>query len=142
MSKKISLYDVLATDKNDEENGKWFNDIIGEDSGVCIKLRRLTAKVVERTRQRITLQNRKHQTKDGKFPEDIDLLMLCDYLSQSVIVDWKGVVDESGEEVPFSQEAAHKFCTDLPEFRRIVLSLAGNMEAFRAEARQEIEGNS
>lgn len=142
MSKKISLYHVLATDKNDEENGKWFNDILGEDTGINIKLRRLTAKVVERTRQRIMLANRKFQDKAGKYPEDVDLRMVCEYLAESVIVDWAGMVDQDGEtEVPYSYEAALKFCTDLPEFRRIVLALAGNMEAFRAEAREEIAGN-
>ncbi len=141
MTKKVSLYHVLSTDKNDEENGKWFNDILGEGSGVNIKLRRLTAKAVERTRQRVLLENRKYQGKDGKYPDEVDVRMLCEYLAESVIVDWAGMVDENEVEVPYTYEAAYKFCTDLQEFRRIVLALSGNMDAFRAEARKEVVGN-
>lgn len=137
---RVSFASMFATDQNAEENGKWFEDILGDGSNINIKLRRMTSKTVERARQRISLENRKHLVK-GKFPEEIDQKLLYDLLADAVVVDWSGINDNDEQEVPYSRDTVFEYVKAFPDFRRIIVGLSTEMAAFRAESATEIEKN-
>lgn len=131
---------LFATDQDAEENGKWFKDIAGEESGVDVKLRRMTSKTVERALARIMRENR-HRMVDGKFAEAIDLELGNRLLAEAVIVDWRGII-VGGDAVTYSPEAAADLLTRFPEFGRHIRARCGNMDLFRAETAQATEKNS
>lgn len=138
----VNLFDAFATDIESEENGKWFDDVLGDESGLGFKVRRLTAKAVDKTRSKLMTAARKFIVK-GKLPPEKDEELLCELLAQAVVVDWKGVANPNkpDEELPFSVEAATALFKKLPNLRRVILSVASNMDAFKAETTEEVEGN-
>ena len=138
----LNLHDTFMTDTTSEEDGKWFYDILGDDSGLDLKLRRLTSKAVDKARTKLWAANRKHMVK-GKMPADHDEKLLAELLATAVMIDWHGVAnpDSPDEALPYSPEHAHAFLVKLPNLRRIVVSISGDMAQFKADATKEIEGN-
>lgn len=138
---KNSIYTIAKTDADSEENGKWFDDIFEEGSGISLKLRRMTSQAYIKVLNRLMQENRKLMVK-GKFPKDVDMRLLVESMAEGIIVDWKGiVVEEGGEEIPYSKDAAIKLMTELPDLKSTVRNLAQSMAAFRAETKEEIAGN-
>jgi hypothetical protein len=132
----LNVYTMFETDRDAEENGKWF-PIAGEMS---IKIRRFKSKLVNKTRERLEKPlagMRRH----GTLPVDVMEGVLHKTLCQAIIVDWKGFYDTTGAAIPFSPEAADKLLTDLPEFRDRVTSMSIEMDGFRAEDDDKTEGN-
>ncbi len=136
----MNIYAAFKTDEESEESGKWFEDILGDGTNLAIRVRRGTAKVVEKTRNRLIKEYRKFLVK-GQLSDAKNEELAIEILAQAALVDWKGIKDADDVELPFSVEAARKLLTDLPNFRRVVGGIAGDMEFFRAEAQAEIEGN-
>lgn len=138
----VNLFDAFSTDIESEEIGKWFEDVLNDESGLGFKVRRLTAKSVDKTRNKLMTASRKYVVK-GKLPPDKDEQLLCELLAQAVVVDWKGVAnpEKPDEEWSFSVERATYLFTKLPNLRRVILSISGDMANFKAETLEEVEGN-
>lgn len=138
---KNSIYTLAKTDADSEENGKWFDDIFEEGSGISLKLRRMNSQFYGKVLNSIMQENRKLMVK-GKFPKDVDARLLIESLAEGIIVDWKGIlVEDGGEEIPYTKDAAIKLMTDIPDLKNIVRNLSQSMAAFRAETKEEIAGN-
>lgn len=137
----VNIYALAKNDRDGEENGKWFEDVLYPGSGISFKLRRTNSASVRRVMSR-KLQENRGLMKKGKFADDVDRRLFIETLAEAVIVDWKGVVvEEGGEEIPYSVEAAEKLLTDLPNLLEWVQLVSGNMVAFLAEAAEEVSGN-
>jgi hypothetical protein len=138
--KLTSIFNIALTDRDSEENGKWFDDIIEEGSGIRMKLRRMTAKVVSKTMTRKLTENRKFMVK-GKYPAEIDERMLVETLAEAVIVDWEGISTDGENQLPYTVENAETLLTKLPDLRRQVQIIANSLAAFRAEEKEAVLGN-
>ena len=126
----MSLKRAFNTDRDLEEQGKWFNDVLGDKSDVNLKVRRMSAEAVVKFQQDMVQQNR-YRMKEGKFSEEVATEILIETLAGAVLVDWNGVTDEAGNTVPFSVDAAKEYLTDLRDFRLLVSALSNNMDAYR-----------
>lgn len=126
----MSLSRAFNTDRDLEEQGKWFKDVLGDKTNVDLKIRRMSSEAVVKFQQECIQQNR-YRMKEGKFSEEVSNEILVETLSGSVLVDWAGVTDEDGNDVPFSAEAAKKYLTELRDFKLLVNALANNMDAYR-----------
>lgn len=126
----MSLSRAFNTDRDLEEQGKWFKDVLGDKTNVDLKIRRMSSEAVVKFQQECIQQNR-YRMKEGKFSEEVSNEILIETLSGSVLVDWAGVTDEDGADVPFSVEAAKKYITELRDFKLLVNALANNMDAYR-----------
>lgn len=135
-----NIFDAFETDVDAEENGKWFEDIIGDGSGLNLKIRHMSSQAATKNLQRLMQANRKHMIK-GKLPAEVDKRVLIEHLSEVILLDWAGVLDREGNAIAFSKENAFAVMTKLPKFRETVIRLAGNMENFKADAETEIVGN-
>lgn len=136
----MSLARAFNTDRDLEENGKWFNDVLGDGSGVNLKIRRMSSERVAKFQQEEVQRNR-FRMKEGKFPDDVNTEILISVLAGSVIVDWSGVTGDDDAELPFSVEAATEQLTRLRDFRLLVSGLASNMDAYRKGVEEEIRKN-
>jgi hypothetical protein len=131
---------LAGTDRAAEEQGRWFEDILGPMSGVHVKLRRMTSPPVDKAYQSL-IQANHHRMVKGKFPKEVDEELLYEMLGDAVILDWKGIFDDEGNEVVFSPETAKAYVKDYPDFRRLIVNLAGSMDAFRKEMADAVEKN-
>jgi hypothetical protein len=134
-----TIFDLLETDTADEENGKWFNDILGDGSNIDLKLRRFQSRHALKTRENIQkpyLIGKKKGTLSEKVLEHI----LCAQIAQSILVDWRGVRSKTGE-IPFSAEVALPIVTRLTELRAKIIELALGRDNFLLSNREEVEKN-
>lgn len=136
----MSLTRAFNTDRDLEENGKWFKDIFGDKTNVALKVRRMSSEFVVKFQQDLIQQNR-YRMKEGKFPEDVAEEILVDTLAGAVLVDWSGVTDDSDEEVLFSVENAKPYLANLRDFRLLVSALSNNMDAYRKGVEADITKN-
>lgn len=140
----VSIFDALETDTDASENGKWFkgDEIWGPKlAHVSIKLRRMTSKVALRVRRELEIKYAKYQDKKGEYPPEIDQRMLSEHMAQAIIVDWNGIIDRDGKEIPFHKDAAFALCQKLPDFRGPLVQKSLMLDSFRTEAQDKVEGN-
>lgn len=132
----VNVYDLFATDRDAEENGKWF-PIVGD---VAVKIRRFKSKHPTKLREKLE-KPYAAMRRNGALPVETMEVILQAVLCQSIIVDWKGFFGSDGQPIAFSAEAADKLLTDLPEFRDRVTSMSIEMDGFRTETDDKTEGN-
>lgn len=138
---KTNLSAIFATDEKKEEGGAWI--MVNEAYGLRIKVRRLRSDTVVKAYERIL----REELGEGKLrkPGDIDdamsMHMFKRQLAEAVLVDWENVRDtETGEEVPFSVEAAME-AVAYKDFRDFVVQAANERDSFREDADKDAEGN-
>src|SRR6516162_4277774 len=101
----LSIFDIAETDTEAEESGKWFNDIFEDGTGVNVKLRRFTSKTSIKVRQKLEAPYRR-KLKSGKLPDEVNAQLMINQLSEGVIVDWAGIRDRDGKDIPYTVENA------------------------------------
>lgn len=136
----FSIFDLVETDTNAEEDGRWFTDIFGDGSNVDVKLRSLTSKTSMKVRRNLDKGYRKHM-KGGAYSDDIATKILVEQLAYGVIVDWRGILDRDKKPIPFTPEGASALLTQLRRFMEILTQMAGTLDNFRIEAREETAKN-
>lgn len=133
---------LFGTDQKAEEQGKWFNDVLGEGKepnvGVDLCMRRATSRAATREKQRVLMANKRSA---GKVSDEDVERMQAEIIAKSILVGWRGVKLD-GADVPFSQEKALELLTKYPDFRRVCLAVADSPDAFRKEVVEDIEKNS
>lgn len=137
----VSIFDMLETDTAAEENGKWFTDIMGDNSGIDIKLRALGSVESMQVRRRLDRKN-KTLMKNGQYASlDVAIKILVEQVAEAVLIGWRGIYDRDKQEIPYSKEAAISLLTKLPKFRDAVVQMATSMDNFRVEQRELAEKN-
>ncbi len=132
-----SLGEIFGTSEDEAENGKWF----AISDKISVKVRRATSKRSRRVREILDEPYSKLAKFGQKISEDTQDAINIEHLADGILVDWKGVTSGTGEQVPYSKNAAIYLLTKLPDFRLAVSELAVKLENFRAEKKTEIEGN-
>ncbi len=135
--KPVSIFALYQTDQKAEEDGKWF-DSFGPD--IAIKIRRFSSKKSQAVRTALEKPYVK-TSRGGQLPEDVQEDILTSHLAEGIVVDWKGIYDLDGVEVPFSVGAAKNLFAQLPDLAREVVLLSINMDNFKAEHKQAVTGN-
>jgi hypothetical protein len=145
----LSIFDLCETDSDAVENGRWFTgeELWGPraaDSGIRIKLRRYTSRAALKSRQSAEKKYRKFfDKKKNEYPPEINEKMICEQLADSVIVDWEGIRDRDGKEIPYSPEAALALVSakQMADFRIAISAKALELDNWRAEEKKETEKN-
>jgi hypothetical protein len=137
-----SIFDLLETDTDSEENGRWFRDIFEDGSNIDLKLRRMTSKASMRARRNLDKQYKSKQNKRGEYDDETALVVIAKQIANGVIVDWNGVFDRDGSKMACTAANAEMLIAKLPALRDAVLVIASEMDNFRLEQREETEKNS
>lgn len=56
--------------------------------------------------------------------------LIIDIMSKTILLGWRGILDENDQPLPYSQEAAKKMLA-IPDFRMLVSKQADDFENFR-----------
>lgn len=133
---KIKAFAEFRHDEDAEENGKWTT--IAE--GVEFKIRRLRSKAVSKARDRIYGPfERAMGPRKKDLPDPVEIECTTRLLAEAVVADWRGpgMVDDSGQPIPFSVETAREIFSD-PEtgkdLRATVINLSMDGEFFSPES--------
>jgi hypothetical protein len=125
MSKFTQRY---QTDKNLEENGVE----VELDEGVSITFRRISSEKSREVRRR--LENPyKRQIRTNTLSTKVQEDLLLKQLAEGVLINWKGVTDAEGNDLPFSPENALKVFKDFPDFLNDVATAVQERDFFKKE---------
>lgn len=136
----MSIFDQFATDQQAEEEGKWFGLTLNAE----IKLAALTSKRAETARRAIERKYSAFMRLKGGPPADVLREMALHTITHGCVVDWRGSdwVDDSGKPIACTAENAQMIFERLPKLRDMVSSILTDDESYKAERREEAEGNS
>lgn len=59
-------------------------------------------------------------------------------MAETLLLDWKNVVDKEGKEVPYSPEAGYKALKNNEDLRDYLSDFAMNLDNYREEKREEL----
>ena len=124
------------TNKGWEEEGIW----VDMGGGVQVKVTRITSQKSREVRRRLE-KPLMRKTRGDDLPLETLEYLLTEQLAQAVIVDWRGVTDENGNDLPCTLEHRREILTKFPDFREDVATAAMSRVTFQEEAQEEEMGN-
>jgi hypothetical protein len=118
------------------EDGIWSP----EYEGATFKIAYAGNVTFARVKDRIERPHRRNIEKNQVDPKDQRKWMIR-ALAEAILLDWKGVEDESGQPVPYSAKAGITALTNDESFREFVMNFSMELSNYR-DADKEAEGNS
>lgn len=135
----MNLYARYETDTVAEAEG--VNIDFGD--GVSVRVRSTDSVKVRESQNRLTKKHRQAIIANGGLlPPALADSIEVEILSTAIVIDWKGVSDRDGKELPFTPANARVVFADLREFRKEVYQMASSAETFRKAAFEAVKGNS
>lgn len=133
----MSFRDLYGTDRKAETDGVW----VDLAEGVSVMVRRANSKKSREVRKRLEKPYLSMIRRDT-LPDTQAEQITARHVAEGILLNWKGVTDEKGKEIPFSVEAAYNICIEFPDFRDDVINFAVEAGTFRAKVLEEERGNS
>ena len=122
---KISNF---KTDRTRETQGVWVD--IGD--GARLLIARLNNEHYKQVFLHVS-RPYKAQVRTGTMQEDLAEDLLCQCYSKAILLNWEGLQDDGGNEIPYSEEKAYELLKALPDFRALVEDFATTRELYRKE---------
>lgn len=137
--KKIK--EQYATDLKAETEGVWFP--LAMFNGVKVKVARAGNPNYKKVLRKLYKPYTKTMRKGVDLAPEVEERIQTDLLVDTLLLDWRGMPGENGEEVPFSKDLARELVTDpeLKELREEIIGYSEEFEAFQAREDEELEGN-
>lgn len=134
----MKIYQKYQTDSAAETQGLWIE--MGDNA--LIKIARLGHPKHEEVMKRLRQPHVASLRAGIDLPTNVSMALTIEALAEAILIDWKGIQDDDGKEIPYSKEAAIKLLTDLPDFRDKVVFLSSQHETFRKSALENAAKNS
>lgn len=129
----MSIYNSYKTSPDLEKNGVWLNygdcKILVARAGGANKRFEALAKA--------RLKNYQKAIQVGALSNQKATEIMQEIYSESVVLDWEGVTDENGKELPFSKENVLKVFKDLPDLFLDIDEQCRKISNFRQELLEE-----
>lgn len=118
---KTNLDSLFKTDKTAEQSGEWYSVA----PGVRFLLARLGGANAEKLKKVHSFHFKPlaRRLRSGEMTQDEEHNALAKVFVEAVLLDWEGLTDMDGSELPFTKENAVEILTELPE-------LLGQLSAF------------
>ena len=141
---KIDLTKIkkaYGTDLNKEVDGVWFKSSMID--GLELKIAKSGNPKYSKLARKLYKPYAKQLRKGLDLPESVTDEISVQLILDSLLLDWKGMPGEDGEEVAYSKAEAKALLDDqeLKEFKAEILEFADDNARFQLEIDEEIEGN-
>ena len=120
-----------------EEDGKWFD--LGPDSK--IKLLYMGCEKARRKHENLMRPFAQRQKMGLELTEEESKAVNSKFLSECLVLDWKGIKGKDKEEIPYSAEAVAAITEELPRFTALILRIAMDETNFEKELVETETGN-
>ncbi len=136
----MSLYKRFKTNKTSEVDGAWVEVECGDEINPKFKL----ARMIRRNKRYAKLMDLKMRPykkalEHDVLPESIAEKALRESFVETILLDWRDVKDEDGNEIVFSKDTATKLLNDLPDLFDLLQEHARDMSLFKES---ELEAES
>lgn len=132
----------LAVDADRAENGAWVDDI-PEVEGLRLKVRGTNNKDWRKLQAKLMDVVPRKQRIGGRIDPEQQDAIISKCLLNACLLDWAGLENDDGTQIPYSKQMAEKLLTD-PQYRRFRDSViwAASVVAEHTESdKEEISGN-
>lgn len=128
---KTNLDSLFKTNSDMEKEGIWFDVSIG----ISFKLRRFGGSNANKVSQAMAKYHKPYAKliDAKKLSEEETTEVMAKVFVESCLVEWKGVTDESGEEIKCNFENAVKLFKNLPELFNTLFQYCQGVESFRED---------
>lgn len=138
-----SIYKVFKTSTQAENNGQWFNygeGPTGRDQRILLARMGPSNKRFSAAYERFQREFGR-QVDSGTLANETARAAMVEMMADSIVLNWEGICDENGQELPYSRENVIKVLTDLPEFFHELRDLASKREHYLEQQDREDAGN-
>lgn len=132
----MNIYETFET-KAIEEEGKWFD--LGPDSK--IKLLYMGGEKVRRAYENLMRPFAQRDKMNIPLTEDESKSINSKFLSETLVLDWRGIKDKEGNEIKYSKDAVSALTEALPRFTALILRIATDETNFEKELVETETGN-
>lgn len=118
------------------ESGVWINKVLDDlDVKICSAG---NSKYLNILRQLMKPYQRSYKSMD----DSVFLEIQNKAIAKHILVDWRNLQDDEGNEIPYSEQKAYELLQDPEneEFRKLIVSLSEESEVFRKEALEDLAG--
>lgn len=126
----------FKSDKRKVNGGVWVQ--IGD--GAEILVARLQNEAHRSLVNRLMSPHRHFEQRGQEVPADILKAIGLQAMAQTVLLGWRGIIDDDGTEIPYSAEEAMK-ALEIDDFSEMVIINAGNRKLFRSDTQDGNEKN-
>lgn len=132
----MNIYEAFES-KEVVDDGKWFD--LGPDSG--IKLLYMGSEKARRKHENLMRPYAQRQKIGVELTEEESKAVNAKFLSECLVLDWKGIKGKDGEVIDYSPEAVAAICEALPRFTALILRIAMDETNFEKELVDTETGN-
>jgi hypothetical protein len=129
--------ELFATNKDKEEKGVWVKGPQGSEYLIArvgnTSFSKLSAELMRPHRKLIQM---------GKADDALLTDIAAEITSRTVLLDWKGVKDDAGKDVPYSQAAAKEYMVKYPDFADMISGFGQQISLFQDKEQEERVKNS
>lgn len=138
--KPVSIFAAYERDTKREEEGVWTKL---SAPGVEVKLRSLSSDFYADTVEKLQKPHLQLIRK-RKLPAEVSRQLAIKAVCHGAIVDWKGVYDNDGKEIPFSAQTAYDILgrSSMKDLVEEIIGQAQEIELFKQEEKEDTEKNS
>lgn len=128
---KTNLDALFKTNSNLEKDGVWFDVSIG----ISFLLRRFGGSNATKVGQSMAKYHKPYAKliDAKKLPEEETVAIMARVFADSCLVDWKGVTDSDGKEIPCSLDNAVELFKSLPELFNTLFNYCQEVDSFRED---------
>jgi len=132
----MDIKKAFATDKEKEKNGVWLD--VGPNCKTLIA--RVGNPNYLREFKRLTKVHTQ-SIRRGIMEEEVADAILIKVMAKTILLDWEGM-EEDGEPIPYSVDAAIRLLTMYKDFRDLISEISNTMDAYKVEVEEDSEKNS
>ena len=133
-----SIFSMFATSSDLEKEGVWLD----YGNGAQIKLARAGG-ANEKFRQALTARMKPHRRllDADQMPEALASQIMQEVYARTVVLDWRGVKDLNGTDLPYSYENVIKAFEAFPDFYQDIVTQAQKLSLYRRAEEEQAAGN-
>ena len=137
------LKKTYGTRQDLERQGVWVSPVLDEDHDISFLLARML-RTNKKWAGRVTKVYRQNKRKidSGMIPDDLDKTMTLRIFCETILLDWRGIKDDKGVDIPYSVDAGMKLLAELPDLHDYLIEEANSATTYQAQAVDEVAGKS
>ncbi len=132
----MKLSAAFGTSEKLEIEGVWVD--LGE--GGSIKVARAGNRENRRELKRLIAPHKAALRADN-LPDDVLEKITIKVMARTILLDWKGIDDDDGKPIAYSQEAAEAQLTKHKDFRDFVAGISADMKVYQEGAEEATAKN-
>lgn len=129
--------DLFAVDQRKSDEGVWFT--YDRSPGLKVKIRSIECDDYTRAVERMRSVHTRGMRPGSSLPEKTAAMITKRCVSDLLVVDWEGLKDKSGSQIPFSCDMCYEILSDdrYIDFYAWVLNQSTNIKNFEEEELDE-----